>query len=442
MFLVVVEGAIRKWLLPGWQAQIYFVKDLVLIAAYVGFFASRLPSGAHLSSMRPLSALLVLSLAYFSIEVANTNSPSLLVSIVGFRGYLLYIPLVFIVPYMFSSSEDLERKVITYGILMIPFIALGPIQFMFPTDHWINGYLNHEGEELLTPDGFGGEVMNVRTAGTFSYIGGFTAFLTVMFYLAAGLAAKNRWRAFDSVVPLGILIVTLAAMFTAGSRGPIWGLVGASPLVLSIWASGRLLSVASLGKMIVAVGAVSIAALFLAADAFDAYAYRQEHGDDALTRVLAPFTEPYWAMQIMDPLGTGMGSTSSGALTLMGTRDFWWLNGNIFEIETARVLQETGIIGFILVYAARLWLLIKAITLGARFHTPLYVALSGVIAGLFLQDLAGFVINNATTGLYHWFAAGLLFAMYRLELKKVHQGHRSYQGYRCEMAIQDTRFKI
>ena len=97
----------------------------------------------------------------------------------------------------------------------------------------------------------------------------------------------------------------------------------------------------------------------------------------------------------------------------MGTADFWWLN-YYFELETARVVQETGVLGFILVYAARVWLLISAITLGRRFRSPLYVAISGGLAGLFAQDLGYFVINNATGGIYHWFAAGLLFAMYRL----------------------------
>jgi hypothetical protein len=422
MFFVVIEGAIRKWLLPGLQAQIYFLKDIVLVIAYASFFASRPLSGAQLKTMRPLTALLALSLAYFGIELTNSNSPSVVVSMIGLKEYLLYMPLVYVIPYSVSSSDDLERKLKTYLILMSPFVVLGLVQFTFPSDHWINGYLNRDGEELIKGAGFSGEFTNVRAAGTFSYISGFSAFLTVIFYLAAGLAAKNQWRLSGNVWPLVILVVTLAAMFTTGSRGPIWGLVATWPLVVSIWGSGRLLSAATLGKMVVAAVGVSIGALFLAADAFDAYAYRQGHADDPLTRVLAPVTEVYAAMQVMVPFGTGIGSTSSGAPTLVGTADFWWLNGNFFEVETARVLQETGLIGFILVYAARLWLLIKAITLGVRFRTPLYVGLSGVIAGLFLQDLAGVVINNATAGLYHWFAAGLLFAMYRLERKRVPEG--------------------
>ena len=47
MFLVVFEGAVRKWVLPGFQAQIFFVKDLILIAAYGAFLAASPRSGAH-----------------------------------------------------------------------------------------------------------------------------------------------------------------------------------------------------------------------------------------------------------------------------------------------------------------------------------------------------------------------------------------------------------
>ena len=127
----------------------------------------------------------------------------------------------------------------------------------------------------------------------------------------------------------------------------------------------------------------------------------------------------------------------------MHTADFWWLNGNLFEVEMARVLQETGIIGFILVYAARVWLLIKAVRLGTRFRNPLYVALSGAIACLFLQDvILGFVVNNATVGIYHWFAGGLLFAMYRLEVAELVRTHkRAMHAYGPVAAYANERTK-
>jgi hypothetical protein len=152
-------------------------------------------------------------------------------------------------------------------------------------------------------------------------------------------------------------------------------------------------------------------------DAIEAYQFRTEHSDDPVERVFSPFTELYEMAGQAPLFGTGMASTNAAAITIMGTQDWWWLNGIFAEAETARVLQETGVVGFVLVYAARIWLLVRAITLGVRFKTPLYAAMSGLIAAFFAQYLVVIVINNPTGGIYYWFAAGLLFAMYRLEVQ-------------------------
>jgi hypothetical protein len=415
MFLVVCEGAIRKWGFPAYQAQIYLVKDALLVVAYAAFLVSGLRSGVHLRVMGGLKVWLIFSLFYFGLQIFNLNSPSLLLSVVGFKNYLLYAPLAFVVPYMFSSSSDLERKLRMYALIMIPFAGLGLVQFAFGPDHWINGYLSHDSENLQEATRFGSEAQKARTTGTFSYPGGYGAFLTVMFYLGAGLAAARRWNFSESRWPLILLAITTAALFTTGSRGPIYVLIATTPLVLYIWAKSKLMSARSLVAMGLACVIVYLSVIFVAPDAIEAYAHRAAHGDDPIVRLLTPVSELYEAIRVSPLLGTGIGSSNSAAAAIMGTLDYWWLNYAWFELETARVAQETGVIGFILVYGARVWLLISAITLGVRFRTPLYAAISAVMAGLLAQDLIYFVINNATGGIYHWFAAGLLFAMYRLE---------------------------
>src|SRR5262249_25110769 len=173
MFLVVFEGALRKWVMPGLQAEIYLVKDAMLVLAYIGFVSSSLPTGIHLKVMAGLKTLLMLSAAYLALQLFNPNSPSILLSIVGFKNYLLYPPLAFVAPYMFSSSKDLERKLRKYAIMMIPFAAFGLVQFAFPPDHWINDYVSQDGERS-TAHTFGDEDQRGRTSGTFSYVGGYT----------------------------------------------------------------------------------------------------------------------------------------------------------------------------------------------------------------------------------------------------------------------------
>jgi hypothetical protein len=418
MFLLVCEGVIRK-LVPGLQAQIYLLKDGMLVAAYIGFISSRLPTGIHLRAMAALNTLLLVSLVYFGIQLFNPHSPSILLSIVGFKNYLLYPPLAFIVPYMISSSQDLERKLRKYAIIMIPFAGLGLLQFTLGSDHWLNSYVSYDEENVRNLAMFGAGDQRVRATGTFSYPAGYTTFLTVMLYLGVGLAASKNWRFSGNLWPWTLVVVTVAAIFTTGSRAPIYLTVMTAPVVLFIWSARGIMSLGNFVKVGIACICISIILAFIAPEAIEAYQYRQEHSDDTIFRMLAPLVEAYAALTESPIIGAGLASTHGSAITITGTTDYRWLDGLFVETEPARVLQETGVIGFILVYVARIWLLVKAISLGLRFRTLLYAAMAGVIAGFLAQHSVPLnVINNPTAGIYYWFAAGLLFAMYRLELQE------------------------
>jgi hypothetical protein len=415
IFLVVCEGAVRKWIAPGVQAEIYLVKDAILVLAYIGFISSREPAKIDPKVMAGLKTLLLISVAYFALELLNPNSPSILLSFIGLKNYLLYAPLAFVVPYMFSSSEDIEHKLRKYSILMIPFAGLGLVQFTFGPDHWINGYVSHDPESAAAIAMFGVGDAKARTTGTFSYPGGYTTFLTVTLYLGLALVASKNWRISGNLGPWTLTIISIAAMFTTGSRAPIYASAISAPVVLYIWASRGIMSLGNVLKMGLACISIAIAVTFIAPEAIEAYNYRAQNADNPIDRLLSPLTELYGSILESPILGTGMASTHASAATIMGTKDYWWLDGKFNEQEAARVAQETGVIGFILVYAARIWLTLKAIRLGVRFQTPLFVAMAGVIAGFFVQYLALIVINNPTGGIYYWFAAGLLFAMYRVE---------------------------
>jgi hypothetical protein len=415
MFLVVCEGAVRKWIAPGLQAEAYLVKDALLVLAYIGFLSSHTPTGVHLKAMAGLTTLLTFSLFYFALQVFNPNSPSILLSIIGFKNYLLYVPLAFVVPYMFSSSKDLEHKLKKYAIIMIPFAALGLVQFGFGPDHWLNDYVSHDPENERMIAMFGVEDEKARTTGTFSYPGGYTTFLTVTLYLGAALAASKNWRFSGNPWPWTLVVVSIAAVFTTGSRGPIYASLITAPVVLYVWTSRGVISTGNFIKVSLAGVFIAILVTFIASSAIEAYSYRAGHSDDPIDRLLSPLIETYGVLTGAPIIGAGLASTHASAMTIMGTKDYWWLGGISAEQESARVLQETGVLGFILVYAARIWLLVKAISLGRWFRTPLYAATAGVIAGFFAQYLFLIVINNPTGGVYYWFAAGLLFAMYRLE---------------------------
>jgi hypothetical protein len=376
---------------------------------------SRTP-GENSKALLGLRIWALIAFFYFAFQIVNPNSPSFLLSVAGVKNYMLYVPLAFVVPYLFTSRDDLEEKLRRYAVIMMPFAALGLVQFLFPPDHWLNAYLSYDDDNAALGSLFGtDEFIRARTIGTFSYIGGYVTFLTVMNYLGIALLANAKWRIKGNALPVCLIVVTLAAMFTTGSRTPFFGLILTAPVMLWIWATKKIMGPQQIVRMAGLVTLIFLIVLVLSSQAIDAYSSRSGTADDTWARIISPFYELYLAFQTSPAFGLGIGSAHSSASNIMQTLDYWWLNGNMFEIETARVMQETGLLGFILVYGCRVWLVTLAIGSAMRFRTLLYVGLSSVITGFFIQYLYLFVINNPTAGIYYWFCVGLIFAMRRLE---------------------------
>src|SRR4051794_4145073 len=79
LFLVVVEGALRKWLFSGIQAEIYLVKDALLLSAYIGFFMSHVVlDHTNNKDALALRTWVLVTFFYFALQIINPNSPSLL----------------------------------------------------------------------------------------------------------------------------------------------------------------------------------------------------------------------------------------------------------------------------------------------------------------------------------------------------------------------------
>jgi len=420
MLLMVFEGALRKWFFPGYQAQIYFLKDVLLLAALAGYIIARPPPGSHEPLVRHLKALLFISCCFFLLQIGNPNSPSTLVGLTGFKNYMLYAVLLFIVPYAFDSTTDLIEKLKFYMLCMIPVGLLALVQFSLPVDHFLNTYVRHdEGAQLsiAAVTGFG-DTNYARTTGTFSYIGGFGTFLVAMFNLGLAFVIGSHQDFRRNIIPYALLGATTIAAFTTGSRGTVIGTLGTLPitLLIAMWAglirSQLMIRLAAVG------GAIAIGIFYFALDAVEVFSHRTTEGDEAIARILSPFTQLLEAAQSTPIFGLGIGVNSNSTNSIMGVKDaseMWWLDGKIFEDETARVMQDVGLLGFALVYTVRLALIIWALRMALTLRTPILKALSVSIATFYIFHLPSQVIFNPTAHLYVWFAAGLLFAMHRFD---------------------------
>jgi hypothetical protein len=413
--LLVFEGALRKWAFPSAQAQIYLVKDAILLAAYLGFI---LDSRRNLSSLKGVGLIkivLMVSFVFGCFEVLNPNSPSILIGLAGLKTYFLYAPVAFILPYAITSREHLFVLIRRYLIIAIPVAVLGFIQIMAGPESSLNAYVSHTEDEAVLVH-FGIEYDLVRTSGTFSYISGYTAFLSFVAFLAIGYNMACGWRFKNNIAPLIALTVVIGAMFTTGSRAPVYTLVATGPVILGLAVTGRVLPSQTAARLLILLPILAIVALNLSPQAVQGFLERADSASDStLGRILMPFDETMDVLSVGPALGMGIGATHPSALTIMGVDLPWWLNDIIPEGEMARVTLELGVLGLLLIYALRFLIPAFALRCAMSFKDPAYRALGIVLVVHLALGLFGPVILNATAGLYYWGSLGLVLTMRRLE---------------------------
>jgi hypothetical protein len=415
--LLVFEGALRKWAFPWAQAQIYLIKDMILLGVYLGFILDsrrKLPSPKGVGLIK---TILGLSFVFGCIEVLNPNSPSILVGLVGVKTYFLYAPVAFILPYAITSREHLFILIRRYLIMAIPVAVLGFVQIMAGPESSLNIYVSHSEDSEAQLAYFGEAWTNVRTSGTFSYISGYTAFLSFIGFLAIGYNTAHGWRLKKNMAPILALALVIGAMFTTGSRGPVYTLVATSPFILWLTATSGLLSSRTAIRLCVLIPVIAIVALNVSPRATEAFMTRSAEADWSYT-LERLFSWSYQTLGVLSdgpPLGMGIGTTHPSALTIMGVDFPWWLHDLFTEDEMARVTVELGLIGLVLIYFLRFLVAAFALRCAMTFKDPAYRALGIVFAVNLAMGILGSVMLNVTVGLYYWGSLGLVLTMRRLE---------------------------
>jgi hypothetical protein len=415
--LMVFEGALRKWAFPWAQAQIYLVKDVILLSVYLGFILDgrrKLPSPKGVGFIKNVVGL---SFVFGCFEVLNPNSPSILVGLVGVKTYFLYAPIAFILPYAIKSREHLFVLIRRYLIMAIPVAVLGFLQIMAGPGSSLNTYVSHSEDTEAVLSYFGDESDLVRTSGTFSYISGYTAFLSFIGFLAIGYNMARAWRLKNNVAPVLALALVIGAMFTTGSRAPVYMLVGTSPFILWLAATRGVLSSRTAMRLCVLIPVIAIVALSISPRATEAFMARAGEADSsyALERLFSPLYQTIGALSDAPVLGFGIGTTHPSALTIMGVDWPWWLQDLFTEDEMARVTVELGLIGLLLIYFVRFLIAAFALRCAMTFKDPGYRALGIVLMVNLAVGIITPIMLNATAGLYYWGSLGLVLTMRRLE---------------------------
>jgi hypothetical protein len=329
--LVLMQGALRKWVFPGINA-IYLIQDIPLLLAYIFAFWKGLVWQGRLAWMCVAIAILL------SIETMVQMifvDLSLRTAIVGLHHYIFYLPILFIAPVSFNAKHRLQF--IRWNLLfIIPMALLAALQSRAPKGAWINK--TSAGDET----GFGLATDTVRATGTFN----FTLTYSIWCGFAVGLVL-GEWlmpperRAFKSQIML--LLCTMSGILATMVSGSRTAVMLAGLAFVGGFAS---VVVTRNAKLIVRFGAVLIVLPFLALAAYIVVpksfnALTDRFGEDYhedLYRRINNMTIGFMSVPQFSILGKGIGFGIPAANPGAGANTMLLLS----EHESIRTVQELG----------------------------------------------------------------------------------------------------
>jgi len=327
---------------------------------------------------------------------------------------------MYMVPDLLPDEKTYRKFAVGLLVASAVPLVLGAVQFNLPADHMLNRYVWSD-QAIAT---FGADVAHARVTSTFSYITGYSVFLTAAGVILLALALVEQRRLLRITLYVA-LTLTFADMLMTGSRGTVVQFAIAMPAVV-------LFRMSSATKRHVKAGALAVLALVLMGgavavlfpEARQAFTDRVAANEgENLERVSGLWTGAAEAVSQGGLEGYGIGSTLPGS-------SFLYDAGNMadappwVEADLEHVIVETGAIGLLLTLTVRLLLPLHLYRTIRQFPRSsarplLAAALVFVVINLPMQ-----VIVSRTAGMLYWFIAGFTFLPGRwamVQMERVYQ---------------------
>jgi hypothetical protein len=433
LVIVILEGAVRKWFLPSLSDLVYFYKDFLMLVILVSYLLNKPKPPFLLKHELKLFSIILSAFALYVVaSVSNPGLPHPVVGLLGVKAYLLYVPLVFLVPRMFTTKESLVRFLKWYLIIALPVAILSAAQFIDSDPNsalnryaWDEKTLAATGLELNVAsfqDSAGGTY--VRVTGPFSFLSGLATYLPTMFALLLGFMSQRSVRTspknFRWLYHVALAIVA-ATTFMTGSRGAVLNLCVMAVVFYGMASKEDLLR--RLRQAAIGIVLVTVSLTVFFPQAWDALYTRTFGGEDQIAegrgRVSEAFRLPFDEAGYAGAFGYGVGATQNAVQVLMSKLNLPFMGEQIpiyYESEPGRVMLELGVVGFLLHLLLRLSII--ATTLRACFliRDMEYKALAvAALAALVFPLLLGGAVNQHTQNVYQWFLIGIPLAMLNAE---------------------------
>ncbi|NEO88596.1 MAG: hypothetical protein F6J87_30850 [Spirulina sp. SIO3F2] len=425
-FILVIDGALRKWFLPQFSEPIYFLKDFVLLGAYIRYFLY--PKADDYFPIRNnfITILIITASGWCFFQAFNPYLGSPLVGVLGIKSYLFYIPLIWMVPRLFRTEEELYIFLRNHLFLLVPVGILGIVQFFSPIHSPINQYIPGRNEPIAT-FGFAGSV-NVRITGTFSYLNSYQGYLSACFGLLMPLVSFPKSLRWQLIVYLEVFLISLNSFMT-GSRTPVIVAVLFCIGYFGIRLIRRPELILAWAVRVLPFGIIAASAMLIAfRQVIEAFWLRVSSNEDLGGRIASGFIGPFDLMEHTGFDGFGVGATHAGSISLrsaLGVPLPFPLPVEI-EPEMGRVALELGPIGFVLWYGMRVAIIVGLLVIFFRLKRPFLRDLA--LAGALIQTVMFInqMVFHNSFGLYYWLYTSFLYALPWLERVENWRSHNEW----------------
>lgn len=211
LFLLFIEGAMRKWFMPGLSSAWMICRDPIVIWTVLSLMNTHYLKSAVAKAFMAIGCIMMITTMAFGHQ-------NFLVAIYGFRIWFFYIPYFFIMSEKLNR-EDLMRICQVLILVFLPMTVLYVMQWAAPANHWLNasvGGILAEGEN--TANGA------VRPSGTFAHCVGSSSYNPLVVCLFCVTLFSGYYKGQFLTLKRGFLLLAIAVvvcLITSVSRGSV-----------------------------------------------------------------------------------------------------------------------------------------------------------------------------------------------------------------------------
>ena len=338
-WLLLLEGALRKWVLPGLSNPLLVVRDPVALAIY--FFSIR-------ARVFPRNAWMIILIVIGVLTTAATliqdwpylpHFKLLAVAGYGIHANFFHLPLIFVIARVFRF-EDVRKFGWWTLLILVPMTMLLVAQFRASPDALVNRTAGGEGEMMMAALG------KVRTAGPFSFVTGVVSYFALATaYLVWAVLRPQTYKNWLLAIAGAALVI---GAVVSGSRSVVGACaVVVASLLLVVFLRPDIMN--RFGQVLVAVVVLGfiVSQTGIFREGFKVLSTRfsevaeatdQSVATDVVSRFFSGFEEGFRSFSRAPLFGFGLGiGTNAGAKFLTGHSMFLLSEG-----EWSRIIFESG----------------------------------------------------------------------------------------------------